>query len=790
MFCAKCGKEIDNDSTFCPFCGQNTNEPVESGGGGKPKVSVKMPGKKVIGGIAAVAVMVLVVFGISKVIGGISNRAKSLPEKLFAMSAEDYVSLTREGLKDMLEEEGTLYEEWEKETNFAVSTLTTDKFMGYDCIYSYSNLSSYSVSAYLKPTKLVDYTYFKIAFETEEDFKEGQKSIKKYLEKEMVKKSGILKDGDTDIYLVECSDKGVDEIWKKLSEMDDREDFYDRWISAYRALAERTDIIGEDSQINEEALLKTLEDMDYKIYKFVRVSYPPMDSIRNSFPSEKSYADYACYISVLYLPMTEGEYIVAAGKYGFDAISGKEIDEESVDKNLVNMYLDELGFNDSESRRNLEEMYYFDLYMMVNHKFDTHSKTYIESEDERKLWYIRYFRWDTDTDALIDLSNYRNSIPIYCAAECNYNYDAEEYFESELDRALYLADADYKANTGENFGGADDKRLWFMQNYSYDTLSGKTVDKEVVDALIAYEDYFNHVKDNITGVTIRGKLIYLNDDNIPDCVLFDDMQANSSEPAASTIYFLSYINGKVMEEIIELGHCDFQYAPKSGIICVGGDQGSYDDYDNETMVSYGGHEIIKLTDSFESIGSTSWSQVCDFSGALVGEEYKLNDSAVGSMEDINNYIQSLECNESVETWKMTSLYKQNEGIKSSFLNLYDEFRTTTYGTYEYCIYECELKDGILTVKADDGVNASSSFGKQTAFEFSYPVADNCIWEAGNGFGEYRSEYTYPITPEEVELEIVKWRNEYDLTPGYMESPVAIQFHIIDDLVVGVYTSTP
>lgn len=31
MFCARCGKEIDNDSTFCPFCGQRTDEPVESG---------------------------------------------------------------------------------------------------------------------------------------------------------------------------------------------------------------------------------------------------------------------------------------------------------------------------------------------------------------------------------------------------------------------------------------------------------------------------------------------------------------------------------------------------------------------------------------------------------------------------------------------------------------------------------------------------------------------------------------------------------------------------------------
>ncbi len=25
MFCVKCGREIENDSKFCPYCGANTN---------------------------------------------------------------------------------------------------------------------------------------------------------------------------------------------------------------------------------------------------------------------------------------------------------------------------------------------------------------------------------------------------------------------------------------------------------------------------------------------------------------------------------------------------------------------------------------------------------------------------------------------------------------------------------------------------------------------------------------------------------------------------------------------
>lgn len=29
MFCAKCGREIENDSKFCPYCGANTNINLE-----------------------------------------------------------------------------------------------------------------------------------------------------------------------------------------------------------------------------------------------------------------------------------------------------------------------------------------------------------------------------------------------------------------------------------------------------------------------------------------------------------------------------------------------------------------------------------------------------------------------------------------------------------------------------------------------------------------------------------------------------------------------------------------
>ena len=767
MFCARCGKEIDNDSTFCPFCGQSTNEPVESGGGGKPKVSVKMPGKKVIGGIAVVAVVLLVVFGISKVIGGISNRAKSLPEKLFAMSAEEYVSLTREGFKDMLEEEGTLY----KESDLNVRTLTTDDFMSYDCIYGYGAYDDDWGATPSYTAGLADCAYFVLAFETEEDFKEGQKSVKKYLEKEIVKKSGILKtDGAVwsgDTYLVECSDKGTDEVWKKLSEMDDRKIFYHDWIYYNYALAERKGIIYEDSQSNEEAFLKTLEDIDYKMYKFVQVCYPQMDSdLRSYFPSDKSYTDYTCCIQVTCLPMTEEDYILFAGQWGFDAISGKEMDidefKESVNRNLVSAYLDENESDDSEVRRDLEKELYIRLYMMENHNFNMFSKTYIESEDEKKLWYIRNFDWDTDKNALTDLSNYQNSSSIYCAVEYNYNSDTEEYFESELDRALYLADRDYKADTGESFGGTDDKRFWFMQNYGYDTKIGKEVDKEVADALIAYQKCMDDgVLDEYSEY--RYNLVYINNDNIPECRVWG---------SGGVPNIMSHVNGEVQifkpEKVF--GNISFKSTSKTGKFAIVSHRHTTKrDY---AVIS------VSLNNTFEILAETDTS--IDYSNDII--EYTLNGNNVDK-----DTFQDVMAELSEDKWDYSITNSDNS---QSVLAAYDALRTTIYETNEYCIYEYELKDGILTVKADDGASADiNSFGTCQPFEFSYPVADDCVWqEGGHGYGDEALDGSWDVAPEDIEKEIRQERKIYDTAPDELQSPPGIQFRIIDDEVIAVYTS--
>ncbi len=762
MFCARCGKEIDNDSTFCPFCGQKTDEPVESGGGiPKPKTgSAKKSGRKVIEGIAAVAVVVLIIFGISRLIGGIRNRGQSLPEKLFAMSWEEFSELSENDFKDMLDEAGTLYSVESAEDSAlkmkSIETKTTDSFMGGDCLYMYA------------PESLLAMLY-EIRYETEKDFKAGREQIEEILEKSLLKNTvafettlGGLK---MDWYPVGVSDKNLDVNLDTTAGL----------LTSY----------GIDvDELDDEELDKLGQCYIYKLVGVTFGSYSDMsgDTDEFVFPGDKSYTNNMSVITTMYVPMSE-EMLVSwlSTVGGYDAISGKKIDpdrfKDSVDEKLVAMYLDEkTASDDLERRRELREELYIRLYMMEEHKLDTDKCIYLKTDDEKRLWYIRNFNWDTDTGAQVDLSDYRDSGSIYCAVECNYNSDTSEYFESELDRALYLADKDYKADTGERFENTEEKRLWFMRNYSYDISSEKVMDKEVVDALIAYQKYIDEDRLNpypeygeleITGYT----LVYIDDDIVPECVILSD----------NGIFIMSYKNGEI-QSVAPEEHYTLEvsvwYTPQSGTFAI-------DSW-------YGNHErewdVIELKDSFKK--TSVLDRVNDYENGIV---YTLNGQVISTGGDDDSYGDHYldEFNFEEEALHATpAIDDEYRNVYDSLLAAYDALRTTIYETYEYCIYEYELKDGILTVKTDDGAAVADGFGTCQPFEFSYPVADDCIWEAGNGFGEYRTEYTYSMTPEELEVEIKNWRNQYELTPDNLESPVAIQFHVIDEQVVGVYTSRP
>lgn len=509
MFCARCGKEIDNDSTFCLFCGQKVDAPVESGGGiPKPKTgSAKKSGRKVLWGIAAVAAVVLMISGISRLIGGISNRAKSLPEKLFAMSWEEFSELSENDFKDMMDEAGTLYSVESAEDSAlgmkSIKTKTTDSFIGGDCLYQHAS------DSYL--------TLYEVRYETEEDFKAGREQMEEILEESLLKNTVAFENmymyGSVkmDWYPVGVSDKNLDVNLDSTAGL--------------------LTLCGIDVDELDDGELAELGQ--YYIYKFVGVTFGSpgdMSEVTDEFvfPGDKSYTNNMSVIVTMYVPMSEEMLIsrLATGS-GHDAISGKKIDpdrfKDSVDEKLEAAYLDETTTSDDlERRREMRELLYIRLYMMEEHKFDTYENIYLKTDDEKRLWYICNFNWDTDTGAQIDLSDYRDSGSIYCAVEYNYNSDTAEYFESELDRALYLAKKNYKADTGERFRSEVEKRLWFMQNYSYDIESGEVVDKETADALIGYQVAYSEW---LTALDLKHNtymtLADLDSDNIPELIVVD-----------------------------------------------------------------------------------------------------------------------------------------------------------------------------------------------------------------------------------------------------------------------------
>ncbi len=225
-------------------------------------------------------------------------------------SADQLAGMSPDDFMEMLDDEDTLYQ---KDRSY-IYTSSTDSFMGYDCIYSYGE---YDDDIGATPSGLAWKTnsfYYIIAFDSNDDFKEGQKKLKKYLERNLVKKSKPLKtkgaflSGNT--YLVECSDKGTDLIFDKLDTIDDLELFGEdnSLVRNYAAEAE------EDGQLDKRVLLKQIDSMDYKMYKFVQVSYPTFDEeLEQRFPRDKSYTDHVCYIQVTSLPMTQEQYIAFAG---------------------------------------------------------------------------------------------------------------------------------------------------------------------------------------------------------------------------------------------------------------------------------------------------------------------------------------------------------------------------------------------------------------------------------------------------------------------------------------------
>lgn len=105
MFCPNCGKQIEDDATFCPFCGANTAEGAPEAPQGKasaPKARLPLSGgakKLLMGGVAVVAVAALAVGAFASGVFGGDKRAV---EKAAAKSVAAFANAgEKAGLPDV-----------------------------------------------------------------------------------------------------------------------------------------------------------------------------------------------------------------------------------------------------------------------------------------------------------------------------------------------------------------------------------------------------------------------------------------------------------------------------------------------------------------------------------------------------------------------------------------------------------------------------------------------------------------------------------------------------------------
>lgn len=709
MYCARCGKQIEDDSTFCPFCGQETDAPVteaEGGAGGRKSLvrTLALPGlfgnKKVWGTALALLAVAAVGFGAVKLFGG--HKMKSVPEELFAMSWEEFSELSLEDMRDMLDEADIFYEEDYDNPGF--ETVTAEPFLEGDAIFLHDSS---------RPA-----LGFAVGFRSTDDFKDFKDSLEDYLGKRVIKNAAVMSDKnsgyDEVVYPVEVSTKRLE-----------------HYLDAYVENADTYD----------------LEQKEYAVYKFVTVRYTreSLDYYAEeaAYQLDEDYVQRSCLIDVNYYLTEKNQFTILQARYEHDAISGKEMDlekfQDSVDERLVRGYLKERVRENPDSREELEKEFYTKLYMLEKHGFDMASGTFLKTKEEERLWYVRSFNWDVEKRSLVDLSNYRNSSDIYCAVEFGYNSREAKYFESDLDKALYLAEQNYKLGTGKGFESDTEKRLWFMQSYSYDTSSGKVIEKEVVDALIAYQRYIDVDSEAYKGTGFGGgyNLIYLDEDNVPELFATGDCEASGCK-------VITYHDGKISEDYISrLG--GFSYAEKKNFYHNGnGNMGNYYDVfyklvdGKQTAIAEG-----RYGDKYDEEGEIIWDD-----DDYPVQEYFWNEVECESEEAYYNAI-----NEFIELSVGDVEFEiiDSEGYLN-ILEAYDALRTTTYQILAYEFTEFSMSDGVLTFSSDGAARYGAEHPK--AFSHSFPVAEDCSW------GYYNAGETYPY--QESDYEDMKAQIEADM----------------------------
>lgn len=313
MFCKNCGKKIDDNGKFCPFCGSavggttQSNEQAQrmSTGSQTPSLSVKKPiSKNVVIGLAACLVAVLAVIGVIKLFTG--GFGKTFAERLFQMSWEEvaeFFDFDKEKLKSALRDEEIDYEQ--DGGDLGLYTKSASSFMGYDCYlkFNFFGFDDYSVPFQSEFD-------FVVACETEKEYKNAKDNILKYLNKNLVKGYDVKTidlgdDVEAYLYLVGTSTNGLDKFKERAKS---------EWF---------VNEFGEDASNEVQEILK-----DCKVYKFTRVIFVGDYNVEVTEAVDfdiENCPEYGYAMKNYYIPLTDEEfkYFIDEGFKEFEAFFDK-----------------------------------------------------------------------------------------------------------------------------------------------------------------------------------------------------------------------------------------------------------------------------------------------------------------------------------------------------------------------------------------------------------------------------------------------------------------------------------
>lgn len=693
MFCMKCGKKIDDDSKFCPFCGnvvansatnagvqQNINPVMQT---------VKFFNKKIMIGVVSCIVAVAVVIGGVKLLTG--GFGKTIAEQLFLMSWTELIDLDEKEFKSSLRDEGITYEQGARQFDMRFMELRTKSvspFMGYDSYFGYHSENIYD------DLSLPTATMFAVTFETKDDYEDGKDDILRYLDKSRVKGYDAIV-ADTENPIIGSDNPFMDFATQTNNYLLDISTIDFNMLM--ESMIEEADLSEEETRqirelLEEEENAKELQEMmeSVKVYKFSTIAFVENkgalgelleyyfddddENMRAAYESE-DFPQYGYCIMNSYMPLTDEDFQSLMSYFNYDTIDQKEIDLDEVRKTLDVDLLDS-GVQDSEDDLRA-------IYFMENHGVDIKSDMDVSSDELKRIWYIRNYGWDSEAGSFVDLSDYHDSRGIYCALTFNYDVDEKAYFQEDLDKMVYLSEKDFNPDTGGSFESEDEKRLYFMKNYSYDTVNSKAVDQEVVDALIAYDKY---VGETLAEEGVYGyNLIYIDDNNIPECLVWTEKDQR--------VFVLSYKNGAIESVTHQQGsgYLKVIYTPKSGKFDISvfyGSAGLEDD-------------IFTLDDSFHLVAYADsnrdiYSRVFSINGQEVSEsvyDEALSDKFGSIILGGTSYRREEDYNSAASGCR--DVYSNVDKAYSTLLSAYDALGTTTYVTYVPEVAEFDLTDGTL-----------------------------------------------------------------------------------------------